>query len=217
LTSFRSVGIVYENHNPREFDPIMITSCIYCQKPLNEKSRICPHCGGENLRKPINAVLFCPRCYCKLEEHEYRGSVIDVCPQCAGLWLDSDEFAFYTSERDAFADPTISRAYRKKPLDGKNDYLKCLRCDAFMARRNFRKISGVVIDICRDHGVWLDAGELEQIRCFIANGGLHKSHDKEISANSIALAKLAGEITDLNTLFKTLNKWNMKRILLQGL
>ena len=85
-----------------------------------------------------------------------------------------------------------------------------------MTRRNFRKISGVLIDICRDHGVWLDAGELERIRCFIANGGLHKSQDKDISANSIALAKLASEISDLNTLFKTLNKWDMKRILLQG-
>ena len=133
------------------------------------------------------------------------------------MWLDSDEFSFHASERDAFADPSIPRMYEKKAMESKINYLKCVRCDALMTRKNFRRISGVLIDICRDHGVWLDAGELERIRCFIANGGLHKSLDKDISANSIALAKLASEISDLNTLFKTLNKWDMKRILLQGL
>jgi len=143
--------------------------------------------------------------------------VIDVCPQCAGLWLDSGEFGFHASERDAYADPSIPRTYQKKPMESGKNYLKCVRCDALMIRRNFRKISGVLIDICRDHGVWLDAGELERIRCFIANGGLRQSQDKEISANSIALSQLASEIADLNTLFKTLNKWDMKRILLQGL
>ena len=195
----------------------MITSCSHCQKPLNARSRFCPHCGCENPVKPSKTILLCPHCHCKLEEHEYRGSIIDICPQCAGLWLDSDEFAFHASERDTFADPTIPHTYRKRPLDKKHDYRKCVRCGAFMVRKNFRKISGVLIDICRDHGVWLDAGELEQIRCFIANGGLNKSLDKDIAAHSITLSKLASEITDLNTLFKTLNKWDMKRILLQGL
>ena len=195
----------------------MIISCMHCHKQLNQKSRICPHCGGENPHKPTHAILFCPCCHAELEEHAYRGSVIDVCPQCAGLWLDSEEFAFHTSERDTFADSSIPRTYNKKPVERNKNYLKCVRCDALMTRRNFRKISGVLIDICRDHGVWLDAGELERIRCFIANGGLRKSQDREISANSIALAKLASKITDLNTLFKTLNKWDMKRILLQGM
>jgi Zn-finger nucleic acid-binding protein len=151
-----------------------------------------------------------------LEENEYRGSIIDICPECAGLWFDAEEFGYHASERDTFTDPTIPRVYLKHPLEEKKSYLKCVRCEAVMVRRNFRKISGVLIDICRDHGVWLDAGELEQIRCFIANGGLNKSQDRQISTNSDTLSKLASEITDLNTLFKTLNKWDVKRILLQG-
>jgi Zn-finger nucleic acid-binding protein len=194
----------------------MTTSCTHCRKPLNERNRICPHCGGENVKQPAGTTLLCPRCGSSLEENEYRGSIIDTCPECAGLWLDAEEFGYHASERDTFADPTIPRAYRKKPFKEKKGYLRCVRCDALMVRRNFRKISGVLIDICRDHGVWLDAGELEQIRCFIANDGLNKSQDKGISANSIAISKLASEITDLNTLFKTLNKWDVKRILLQG-
>jgi Zn-finger nucleic acid-binding protein len=85
-----------------------------------------------------------------------------------------------------------------------------------MVRRNFRRISGVLIDVCRDHGVWLDAGELEQIRCFIANGGLDKSQDREIQKNSIEIARVAGEVNDLNMVFKTLHRWNLPRILFQG-
>ena len=40
-----------------------------------------------------------------------------------------------------------------------------------MLRRNFRRSSGVITDVCRDHGTWLDADELEQIAGFILSGG----------------------------------------------
>jgi len=40
-----------------------------------------------------------------------------------------------------------------------------------MQRRNFRKSSGVILDVCVEHGSWLDADELEQITGFILSGG----------------------------------------------
>ena len=40
-----------------------------------------------------------------------------------------------------------------------------------MRRRNFRKSSGVIIDVCHEHGTWLDADEIEQIAGFILSGG----------------------------------------------
>ena len=40
-----------------------------------------------------------------------------------------------------------------------------------MLRRNFRKSSGVILDVCSEHGSWLDADELEQITGFILSGG----------------------------------------------
>jgi Zn-finger nucleic acid-binding protein len=39
-----------------------------------------------------------------------------------------------------------------------------------MQRRNYRKKSGVIIDSCPSHGIWLDADELEQIAGFILSG-----------------------------------------------
>ena len=40
-----------------------------------------------------------------------------------------------------------------------------------MQRKNFRKSSGVILDVCGAHGTWLDADELEQIAGFILSGG----------------------------------------------
>jgi hypothetical protein len=40
-----------------------------------------------------------------------------------------------------------------------------------MLRRNFRKSSGVILDVCSEHGTWLDDDELEQITGFILSGG----------------------------------------------
>jgi Zn-finger nucleic acid-binding protein len=168
------------------------------------------------LKAPSRVTPVCPRCRSQLEENDYRGSVIDICPQCSGLWLDTGEFDFHTSLRDVLSDEEIPRACPRPSLDNESEYFKCARCEAVMVRRNFRRISGVLIDVCRDHGVWLDAGELEQIRCFIANGGLDKSQDREIQKNSIEIARVAGEVNDLNMVFKTLHRWNLPRILFQG-
>jgi len=42
-----------------------------------------------------------------------------------------------------------------------------------MIRRNFGRRSGVVMDVCRDHGTWLDGGELAQIIKWSTAGGQH--------------------------------------------
>ena len=40
-----------------------------------------------------------------------------------------------------------------------------------MQRRNYRKCSGIILDVCHSHGTWLDADELEQIAGFIVEKG----------------------------------------------
>ncbi len=50
-------------------------------------------------------------------------------------------------------------------------YRRCPTCLAHMARRNWGKASGVVIDQCPRHGSWFDHGELEQILTWIRAGG----------------------------------------------
>ena len=79
-----------------------------------------------------------------------------------------------------------------------------------MARKVFRKISGVLINTCRDHGVWLDPGELVQIRCFIANGGLQDYQDREIMKNKEEIQHLASKLDDVKFMQRVLHFWNIK-------
>jgi Zn-finger nucleic acid-binding protein len=47
-----------------------------------------------------------------------------------------------------------------------------------MARRNFKDRSGVIVDVCPAHGVWLDRGELDALLRFASSGALEKAeHD----------------------------------------
>jgi len=39
-------------------------------------------------------------------------------------------------------------------------------------RLNFGRTSGVVVDMCREHGTWFDSGELPKILAFLKGGGL---------------------------------------------
>ena len=49
-----------------------------------------------------------------------------------------------------------------------------------MNRVNFAKISGTVVDVCKGHGTFLDAGELHRIVVFIKGGGMDRSRQRQI-------------------------------------
>jgi Zn-finger nucleic acid-binding protein len=58
-------------------------------------------------------------------------------------------------------------------------YLPCPVCQGLMNRVNYGRSSGVIIDHCRNHGYWLDAGELEKIAQWVAAGGHLKQYQRE--------------------------------------
>ncbi len=41
-----------------------------------------------------------------------------------------------------------------------------------MTRTNFGGQSGIVVDVCREHGTWFDRGELDSALEFVRAGGL---------------------------------------------
>jgi hypothetical protein len=51
-----------------------------------------------------------------------------------------------------------------------------------MHRVNFAHCSGVVIDVCREHGTWFDVNELHRIVQFIRAGGLDRSRERQKAA-----------------------------------
>ena len=48
-----------------------------------------------------------------------------------------------------------------------------------MNRANFARVSGILIDRCRDHGFWFDAMELDAVLRFIKLGGERASGERE--------------------------------------
>jgi hypothetical protein len=49
-----------------------------------------------------------------------------------------------------------------------------------MNRINFGKLSGTVVDVCKGHGTFLDAGELHQIVAFVLDGGLERARQRRL-------------------------------------
>jgi Zn-finger nucleic acid-binding protein len=58
------------------------------------------------------------------------------------------------------------------PAESGVHYARCPQCAETMARVNFGKHSGIVVDVCRWHGTWFDAGELDAAMEFVHAGGV---------------------------------------------
>jgi Zn-finger nucleic acid-binding protein len=125
------------------------------------------------------------------------GCPLDRCERCEGMWVDRETLEKIYKDREQNAaikhvtaprlkavnqdtpEPAASRTKKKLSTEG---YIRCPMCNTIMNRQNFGRYSGVVIDICREHGTWFDADELNRIMTFIADGGLQKAALKEKQA-----------------------------------
>jgi Zn-finger nucleic acid-binding protein len=102
------------------------------------------------------------------------------------VWVSAAVFdaICQTSEArgDALAASGFAARRRRRfelTLDDQVRYIPCPVCKRLMNRRNFASVSGVIIDICRDDGVWFDNQELGRIVQFIEAGGLDKAREVE--------------------------------------
>ncbi len=69
------------------------------------------------------------------------------------------------------------------PAASTNDrvvYRACPACREFMTRRNHGGSSGVVVDVCRQHGIWLDHSELERLLAWVRAGGPERERQRRI-------------------------------------
>lgn len=191
--------------------------CDHCSRDINVNFKICPFCGGE-VRDSLEQKLppLCPRCRVSLKIHTRDGEDYHFCPRCGGLWLDRGTFQQVTKESDVYQKENTQSKYFRGPVNDPVKYIPCVRCGKLMNRENFARISGVIIDECRSHGVWLDVGELEKIRLFIADGGLEKAQDKKIEKTATDLRELAHKTEQTAFMQRLLHFWNFKRWLFGG-
>ena len=171
---------------------LAIRACPRCFGKLFLGTRFCPQCGAKS-EEPATALAdgsaaprHCPRCrgggQVRLESQLVRDVMLDACTECGGVFVDNDLLERILAERryrtaaskaaDAAASSGTagSRGAQRGPF-----YVKCPDCDANMLRRLFAERSGVIVDICRHHGTWLDANELDQLITFVQRGGLDRA------------------------------------------
>jgi Zn-finger nucleic acid-binding protein len=136
------------------------------------------------------------------------GVGVNECLSCHGLWAPGESFDLLVNRAiDARQQASPAELHALKPrVTGSNparqgvQYRNCPECDRYMARRNYRKKSGVIIDTCSAHGVWLDADELEQIAGFILSGAAGErikpdsaEERAKQAAAAVSYARLEGE------------------------
>lgn len=193
-----------------------LVKCGHCKKDYNAKFKFCPFCGEQAEQESNLSDLACPHCDVIMDKVMEIESIIDHCPECGGVWCENNELEEITRERDIFLRDDIPRKFVRKRPEEEVKYIKCPICHEEMNRINFGKISGIIVDVCGNHGIWLDSGELEEIRAFIANGGIDKAQNKDILENRIEIEKASRNATEALSVIRMLNKFNLKRTLFQG-
>jgi Zn-finger nucleic acid-binding protein len=167
-----------------------MAGCNHCGAPLAANTNLCKYCGTRNdvdLRanfpyriEQSESARICPSCDTALQtirliqDEEF---FIERCDQCYGMFFDRNELEHVLNESVTHAGEinrehidNINQDRYRKP--DKVEYLKCPECNVLMNRTNFGHRSGVVVDRCTMHGIWLENGELIHLLEWKKAGGL---------------------------------------------
>lgn len=167
---------------------LLVKACPRCLSRVFHGHRHCPECGAEleiAATAGADRARPCPRCAAPLHARRIGDIVIDECAACLGVFLD------HVAIKRIVIDRAQSRAHallgalprsepQPVPAAGQKMYLPCPMCHVVMNRRLFAAGTGVIIDVCRTHGTFFDAGELPLVIEFVMNGGLERAERKEI-------------------------------------
>jgi Zn-finger nucleic acid-binding protein len=135
-------------------------------------------------------VEHCPRCRATLAIQPL-GDVDGLgCSACGGIFLPRGLVTELMEGHDAGRRLRLAfpRGRGDAPeSDSEVRYLRCPACDNVMNREIFGHISGVIVDACRSHGVWFDAGELDAILTFVEEGGIERMRARKTALAEEAL------------------------------
>lgn len=152
--------------------------CSSCYAMSPEGAAYCSGCGQPLvtvLDAPTRTDRACPRCRVPMRRRDLAGHRPLECPMCCGLFVEPDDFETLMRAQAEHEDRAENIHGPERALvDLDHDeklYVPCPGCGEMMNRSNYADGSGVIIDYCREHGYWLDAGELEKIARWIKSGG----------------------------------------------
>jgi Zn-finger nucleic acid-binding protein len=166
-------------------DARLTAYCGECLAMSPEDAVFCCECGrrlGAQATEVEETDSTCPRCAVVLRRREVGRHRAFECAMCYGLFVGVEDLELIIREQEGrVSDPGSAGGLQRATLGGDPvAYLKCPICGTSMNRLNYGRLSGVIIDFCRRHGYWLDAGELEKIARFVATGGLARKYEREL-------------------------------------
>jgi Zn-finger nucleic acid-binding protein len=177
------------------------TVCPHCLARVSDRATFCHHCGTgliPELDAGADTDLACPACQRGegLVSRQIGSEKVAIleCGRCAGFWLGHDAFRLLLerAKREVLAPGAVEESPRQvaarfglpegsaAPEAGGNAsyYRPCPVCRGLMNRRNYGGNSGVIIDLCREDGIWFDADELARILTWVRAGGVERPKPK---------------------------------------
>jgi Zn-finger nucleic acid-binding protein len=162
------------------------TVCPNCLARVNDSARFCHHCGTglvPELDAGQETDLSCPSCPGKhrLVSRRMGREQVTVleCGRCGGFWLGHEGFqqlveralheALPFGPQGPPAAGSAGRGLQQHPRG--RFYRPCVVCGELMNRLNYGRVSGVIIDACKDHGIWFEADSLRRILDWVHRGG----------------------------------------------
>jgi len=160
-------------------------------------SKFCSHCGEQALNAEVLELEnpgVCPRCKLELQSLKIGVTTMRECLRCGGFWMSVETFERLCADKEEQSAVINYAGSKPREFDSLPavNYVPCPDCEELMNRSNFARTSGVIIYLCKRHGVWFDAEELPKIIDFIDKGGLARSREKE----KIALEDERGRLRD---------------------
>ncbi len=159
--------------------------CTKCCTTSREGARFCSGCGEpltSTLDMPDEAEELCPRCRVTMRRRAMGAHKPLECPMCLGVFVEVEAFEELIRKQERRVGEVAAPGGPRKSVltETQVTYIKCPVCDGMMNRQNYGRISGVIVDVCGQHGYWLDEGELEKIAAWVATGGLQKKYQIEM-------------------------------------
>jgi len=143
--------------------------CPVCFARLLGGARFCTECGTQIAPQALRAIAegtVCPRCSSGLRSRAVGKTALVECTSCGGLWISQEDLDRICEKADEeeLVNRALAGTLPSHPVDPTRGptYIPCPTCKDLMVRKNFGGSSGILIDLCRGHGVWLDHRELER-------------------------------------------------------
>ena len=126
----------------------------------------------------------CPRCSAPFQLIEVEGTSALACPVGHGMWFEHgvlDSIVEDTRDDATTAEQDAAwTASDDSPASVETErYRSCPVCGNTLRKDVWKQGSGVVVDTCDEHGVWVEAGEITRIEAWGEAWARHTAADAQ--------------------------------------